>query len=310
MKRRALGKTSLEVSSIALGTVEIALDYGIPADEGHRKPEEAEAIRFLQQSVDAGVNFIDTARAYGNSEDLIGKALRGRRGEVVLATKLAPISVAELSDEESLLWKARASVEDSLRRLQTDHVDVLMLHSAPLKLIQRGGALLRCLRNLQAEGLTRYTGASVYEEAGPAAAECGAFDVIQIGYNALDRSPEIATLPLAKRGGVGVVARSVLLKGVLTQRYGLLPPELSALKEAARQLESLASEAGLSFVELAYRYVLSEDVVALCGTARLDELNGVIGYAERGPLEADLVQHVRNVAVGERQLLNPANWPF
>lgn len=310
MKRKQLGNTALEVADIALGTVEIALDYGIPSDEGHRKPSTSEAIRFLQEAIDAGVNLIDTAQAYGNSEALIGEALGTRRHEVVLVTKLTPIAASELENEGALQAKVRTSIQESLQRLRTDHVDVLMLHSATLELIEKGGMLLHMLRDLQAEGLTHYTGASVYEEAGPAAVGCGAFDVIQIGYNVLDRSPEVAVLPMARQRGVGMVARSVLLKGVLTPRYALLPKELQSLQEAAIRLEALASQAGISLVELAYRYVLSENVLALCGTARMEELNSVIEYAKRGPLDGELLSQIRQIQVSEGQLLNPANWPF
>ncbi len=295
---------------IALGTVEIGMDYGIPSDAGHRRPEAAEAIRFLNNALDLGVTFIDTARVYGNSEELIGEALETRRAEYVLTTKLEPIRLEDLDDDAALRAKVRGSVQESLRRLRTDYIDVLMIHSASRELIARGGNLREMLRELQSEGVARSIGASVYEDAGLTAVECGGFDVVQIGYNALDRSAETAMLPEAEARGIRVVARSVLLKGALTPRYRSLPVELADLQRAAGELDALAHAAGVTLVELAYRYLLSENVLALCGTARVEELREVVTFAERGPLDAALVAEIRRVEVVDRRMLNPGNWPF
>ena len=310
MTVKALGSTSLNCSAIALGTVEIGMDYGIPSDMRSQRPDEAAATRFLNDALDLGVNFIDTAQVYGRSEELIGEALKGRRREYLLATKLTPIGAVDLNDSRLLREKVRASVANSLRLLKTDYVDVIMLHSATLAVIERAEMVLPFLRELREEGIARYIGASVYEDAGVAAVACGGFDIVQIGYSALDRSPEQAMLPLAKKRGVGVVARSVLLKGALTPRHTSLPEELLAIREAAGQLDLLARQAGISLVELAYRYVLSEDVLPLCGTAHLGELKQVFDYGQRGPLSDDLVAVIRGVQVSDRRLLHPGNWPF
>lgn len=305
---RRFGGTGLTVSDVALGTVEIGLDYGLPGDVRGKRPEESEAIRFLGEALDLGVTFIDTARVYGNSEELIGRALGHRRSEYVLATKLTPIGLADLN-QPSLREKIRQSVRESLRNLRTDWVDVLMIHSAPIEVIQSDEQLMGVLRELQREGLARFLGASVYEEAGPAALRRGGFDCIQIAYNALDRAPETETLSLAAQTGTGIVVRSVLLKGVITDRHVDLPPGLSALKQAAAELDKLANQAGLTLPELAYRYVLGSDVVALCGTAHIEELKAAVRSAELGPLSADLIAHIRAIEVAEPALLNPARWP-
>ena len=310
MTVKALGNTSLNCSAIALGTVEIGMDYGIPSGTSSLRPDEAAAARFLNEAVDLGVNFIDTAQVYGRSEELIGEALKGRRHEYLLATKLVPIGPADLDDESLLRSKVRGSVASSLRLLQTDYVDVIMLHSATLAVIERSETVLPFLRELREEGRARYIGASVYEDAGAAAVACGGFDIVQIGYSALDRSPEQAMLPLAKKRGVGVVARSVLLKGALTPRHTSLPEELLPIREAAGQLDLLARQAGITLVELAYRYVLSKAVVPLCGTAHIGELKEVFDYGQRGPLSDDLVAAIRGVQVADRRLLHPGNWPF
>ena len=307
MKLRRLGNTQLLVSEIALGTVELGLDYGIPADGSHLRPPESEAIRLLNHALDLGINFIDTARAYGNSEELIGKALHHRRGEYLLATKLCPLQAADL-DAPDLSGRIRASVEKSLRMLQTDCIDLLMIHSAPIEVIERAGAILETLQTIQQAGHVRYVGASVYGDAGFAAVQRGGFDCLQIAYNALDRVAEKELLPAAASRGVGIVARSVLLKGAITSRYRDLPRSLQALKEAVQALEALARAAGMSLPEVAFRYVLGSGVVALCGTARSEELQAAVEYASRGPLAPDLRREIAKIEIAEPLWLNPGNW--
>jgi 1-deoxyxylulose-5-phosphate synthase len=302
-----LGNTRLRASQIALGTVELGLDYGIPADGGHLRPTEPEAIRLLNHALDLGINFIDTARAYGNSEELIGKALQHRRGEYLLATKLCPLQARDL-DEPDLYQRIRASVARSLRMLQTDRIDLLMIHSAPIELIARVDPILETLHAMQRAGHVRYVGASVYGEAGSAALEHGGFDCLQIAYNALDRVSETGLLAAAATKGVGIVARSVLLKGALTSRYRDLPQSLRALKQAVEALEALAQAAGLSLPELAFRYVLGSEVIALCGTARSEELEAAVEYANRGPLAPDLKNEITKIELAEQKWLNPGNW--
>lgn len=307
MQLRPLGDTQLLASQIALGTVELGLDYGIPADGSHLRPSEAEAVRLLHHALDLGINFIDTARAYGNSEELIGKALHHRRAEYLLATKLCSLQAEDL-DLPDLDERIRTSVENSLRMLQTDCIDLLMLHSAPIEVIERADPILATLQSMQQAGHVRYVGASVYGEAGDVALAHGGFDCLQIAFNALNRVAENGLLPAAASKGVGIVVRSVLLKGALTSRYRDLPQSLQALKQAVEALDSLAQAAGLSLPELAFRYVLGSEVIALCGTARSEELEAAVAYANRGPLPPDLKNEITKIELAEQKWLNPGNW--
>jgi aryl-alcohol dehydrogenase-like predicted oxidoreductase len=307
MKLRRLGGTNLQASEIALGTVELGLDYGIPGHGEHTRPSEPEAIRLLNEALDLGVTFIDTARIYGNSEEIIGKALKYRRGEYILATKIGPFDACDLESPtlRDRVWK---SVETSMRMLETDYVDLLMIHSASVEVIRKADELLETLHAMQQQGKVRYVGASVYEEAGPEALRRDEFQCLQVPYNALDRLAEKTILPAASEEGVGIVARSVLLKGAITSRYRELPDDLSELKAAAASLERLADASGMSLPEMAFRYVLSSDLIALCGTARREELRSAIQAANRGPLDAELIAQIQKVVVVDRRLLNPGNW--
>jgi aryl-alcohol dehydrogenase-like predicted oxidoreductase len=307
MRLLPLGSTNLLVSEIGFGAVEIGMDYGIPTRDKPNMPAAADSARLLNEALDLGVNFIDTARIYGKSEAIIGEALCHRRDEYILSTKIIPLGWSDLKASD-LYARVHESIGTSLRALKTDHVDLLLLHSAPVELLRDMDQLQEILEELKRKGYCRFVGASVYEDGRLEALGRDGLNCLQIAYNALDRSAEEDLLPRALKNGVGIVARSVLLKGAITWRYRELPDDLSELRAAAASLERLAAEAGMSLPEMAFRYVLSSGVVGLCGTAHLEELQATISYADHGPLGTDLIKEIRKVGVVDRRLLNPGNW--
>lgn len=310
MRYRKLGRTGFEVSEISLGTVEIGMAYGIAENGAASPPDEAAAGRLLHRALDLGINFIDTARAYGESEGIIGRALRGRRKEFYLASKVvAPPK--DTATPAAVRDRVRESVQESLHQLQTDVIDMVMIHSAPLDVIQSGD-VLEVLQDYKQKGVIRATGASVYgEEAALAAIATGACDCLQIAYSVLDRRPESQVVGAAAQADVGLVARSVLLKGALTDRCRHLPDALAGLKEAVGRMQALADRAGMSLPELAYRYVLSQDSpqTALVGTGSIPELEQAVGFASRGPLSSEQMSAIHAIAMPSADDLNPGTWP-
>lgn len=309
MRYRRLGRTGLFVSEISLGTVELGLNYGIPVGSEHLRPTEAEAARLLNRALDLGINFIDTARAYGTSEEVIGRALKTRRHEFFLCSKVKspPADVRG----EALVRHVRASIAESLRALQTDYLDVLKIHSTTVEEIRRGEMIAAMLDAVQA-GHVRFVGASTYGEEAPLLALAdGRYDCLQIAYSAVDRRLEARVLPLAQQKDVGIVVRSVLLRGALTHRYTLLPAQLGPLKDAIARLDALRGAETASLPELSYRYVLAHEAVStvLVGTARLSELEEVVSFATRPPLSAKLVAAIRQVVLEDDAQLNPSKWP-
>ena len=310
MKYRQLGRTGLRVSEIGLGTVELGLDYGVPVDGEHLRPPEEQAAHLLNRALDLGVNFIDTARAYGASEEIIGRALKGRRGEYILASKLAPIREEGQSDQE-LREQVKASIAESLRVLQTDVIDLLQLHHTPVDVV-KSGRVLAAAREAQRSGAVRFIGASTYGEEAPLAVlESGGYDTLQVAYNLADRTLEEKVLQLAQQQGVGIIVRSVLLRGVLTHRYTYLPNQLADLKSAIARLNSLVGAEAGSLPEMAYRFVLANPAVstALVGTARIEELEAALAFADKGCLPPALVSAIREINVSDRSQLIPSNWP-
>jgi aryl-alcohol dehydrogenase-like predicted oxidoreductase len=298
------------VSEIGLGTVELGLDYGVPVEGEHLRPGEHEAAALLNYALDQGVNFLDTARAYGTSEEIIGRALKTRRSEYVLATKLAAIKDEGLSDSE-LRTQVRQSIADSLRNLQTDVIDLLQIHHAPIDVIERG-RVVEAMLEAQKAGDVRFVGASTYGEAAALAVlSDGRYDTLQVAYNAVDRELEKRVLPSAHEKGVGVILRSVLLRGVLTHRYVYIPDELKELRGAIEQVNSLVGTQAQSLPEMAYRYVLSNPAVsvALVGTARREELTEGLGFVTGGALSPDLLDRIRSVPLTDPAQANPGTWP-
>lgn len=310
MKYRQLGRTGFTVSEISLGTVEIGMPYGIAENGSVPLPDEAASARFLNAALDLGVNFIDTARAYGESEAIIGRALRSRRQEFILASKvLSPhgedLPAAEVRDLTA------DSVSESLRLLQTDQIDLMMVHCRATEVLPNE-TVFETLAKLKHSGGILKIGASVYgEEAAVAAIEHGGYDCLQIAYSILDRRLESRVVGLAQQKGVGLVARSVLLKGALTYRYRYLPAALSSLKAAVQRMEVLAELHRMTLPELAYRYVVSQPVpeTALVGSASISELTQAIGFAALGPLSGNQIAGIQSIPMPEAVDLNPGNWP-
>ena len=310
MNYRRLGRTDLQVSEISLGTVELGMDYGIPVQGEQRRPSEADAVRTLNCALDLGINLIDTARAYEESEAIIGRALKSRRNEYILATKVTTLSWESYTGRE-LREQVEASITESLRVLQTDIIDLLYIHNATPELIQHG-EIVEIMQRAREAGYARFIGTTTYGEAAPLAVlEDGRFDCIQVAYNLLDRQFEERVLPLAQANDIGVVIRSVLLKGALTYRYAHLPEELRELREAVNKVNSLRSEQNSSLPELAYRFVLAHPAVstALVGTGRVHELEEIVSLAGRDPLPLELLSDIREISVSPDQL-NPGTWPF
>jgi aryl-alcohol dehydrogenase-like predicted oxidoreductase len=298
MRRKTLGRTNLEISELSLGTVELGLDYGI---DGTR-PSEDEACKLLHYALDRGINLIDTARAYGDAERIIGGALADRRHEYVLISKILP--------QPGQSAAVRSQVETSLATLRTDRVDVMMIHCRAEQTAPDSETFEE-LDKLRQQGKLRFIGSSVYgPEAAMAALNCGWFDCIEVGYSALDRRIETGVLALAESKGIGMIARSVLLKGSLSERYLLLPEALYSLKDCIRRLAQLAGSPS-RLPELAYRYACGGPLPhsALIGTASRAEIDACIGYLERGPLSPEEIRAIQSIHLEDERWLNPGNWP-
>ena len=211
MKYRILGRTGLQVSAVGLGTMVHAGHFGAMDDR--------ESLSAIETALEQGVNFIDTSDAYGAgySETLLGQALRGRRDRVILATKGGNVMVGPDRGKRNFSPEYISRVMDeSLKRLQTDYVDLYQLHNPTVDVIEQGEVWDILARAKQA-GKIRHYGVSIntFDE-GIAAVNNGRSDTVQLEYNLLAQEPAEKIFPLAQRANVGIIARVPLRRGVLT----------------------------------------------------------------------------------------------
>ena len=303
MEYRSLGHTGLDVSVIGLGALEVGRPWGIRGDgDTGQPPSETEAVEFLNHVVDSGVNFIDTAAAYWASEERIGKALSSRRDEVILATKWG-----EWCDESgsvydyspAAMWKF---LEESLRRLRTDVIDVYQIHSAPLEVILKGDALAE-MQKARDQGKVRFLGCSCGELEALAAIQCGGFDTIQVSYSLLDLTVEERVLPAALSASVGVIVKDGLAAGLLTQKVHRLGEDHAELKRRVEVFRDLAGAWGMSLPEMALRFVRANPAVStiIVGTRSRIHLAEDLRAAEGAPLSGEQMAALRRYLSGPSQ---------
>jgi aryl-alcohol dehydrogenase-like predicted oxidoreductase len=288
MRYRTLGRTGIKVSPYALG----AMMFG-----AFGNPDHDDAIRIIHKALDAGINFVDTADAYsqGESEQIVGKALKGRRDNVVLATKLhLPMGDDPNQRGNSRRWIMTA-VEQSLRRLQTDHIDLYQIHRPdPDTDIEE---TLSALSDLVHSGKVRAIGSSTMPASDIVEAQWVAerrglqrFRTEQPTYSILNRGIETEVLPVAERYGMGVLVWSPLAKGMLTGR--IRKGQQTDLRRAAiftsfrderrldtvEQIIPLADEAGLAMTHLAMAFAIAHPGVtsAIIGPRTMEQLDDLL----------------------------------
>lgn len=222
------GKTGLEVSVLGFGGAELGFDDGVT---------DQQVAALLHPAIEAGLNVIDTASAYLASEQLLGRALVGRRDKVHLFTKCGATDGFSRSD-----WSARgirSQLEQSLRALKTDRVELLQLHSCGIDTLERGEAL-DTLEALKREGKTRFIGYSGDGDAAVWAVKCGRFDALQTSINVADQLVLEQALPLAAKASMGVIAKRPVAN--VAWRHGDGGPEDGYHSSYWRRLRTLDFE--------------------------------------------------------------------
>ena len=204
METKTLGNTGLQVTRLGFGLAEIE------RQERHGG-DVSDAARVLETALDGGINFLDTAACYAGTEELIGRTVAHRRDEYVLATKCGHV----VGDTTAEAWSAEViehSIDRSLRRMKTDRVDILQLHSPKLDVLQNGEAVDAIVRAREA-GKTRFLGFSGDNEPAQWAIESGIFDTLQTSFNLVDQYARNGLLADARDRGMGVIVKRPVAKG-------------------------------------------------------------------------------------------------
>jgi len=304
MQTRQLGRSDLHLTLVGLGTWAI----GGPWDWGWGPQSDADSIATIQRALGEGVNWIDTAPAYGlgHAETIVGRAIRGRRGEVIVATKCGLVWDDRASGRVSARLTAasvRAECEASLRRLGVDTIDLYQVHwpNPDTQIEESWGEIARLIE----EGLVRYGGVSNFSPAQVRRAQAiHPVTSHQPPYSLINRSIERELLPFCRAEEIGVVAYSPMQAGLLTGKFdraaiaalaaddwrrkgsSFREPALSANLALVEGLRPIAARAGCSLAQLAIAWVLRDAQVtsAIVGARRPDQ---IVQTAAAGDLALD-----------------------
>lgn len=318
MNYRTLGKTGLQVSELSMGGLFVASRFSTGNEEARRAVQRALAL---------GVNFVDTAPTYLDSEEVLGYALADTTQPYYLSTKLSGRPQPFNPQDKAGL---RQLFEESLQRLGRDRVDILMIHE-PDRPGQYDwftdherfhGPVCELLDELKSEGLIRFTGlggTTAYEL--PHIINTGQYDVVltAFNYSLLWQEALREVIPAAKQQGMGIIVGSPLQQGALAQRYDeevnhgarwLSSPR----REQYKRLYALLDEIDLPLPELGLRFVLSNPDIStvLMGARSVEEVEANVWAAEKGPLPADLLARIQEIAamVPFRPFEEPFSLPF
>lgn len=301
MNHRTLGRTGLQIGELALGGLFVSSLGGVTADQARET---------VRTAVAGGIDYIDTAPSYADSEAVLGHALKGIDQPLILSTKLGGRPQPFDQRDKSAL---KRSVEESLRLLGRDHVDILYIHEPdrPAQFdwwtdpVRYHGPVIEALADLKQAGLIRFTGlggTTAYEMV--RIVETGQFDVLltAFNYSLLWREAERYLLPAAVRQNMGIVVGSPLQQGWLARRWS--DDQLNARwlslprREQLQALYRLAESAGLALPEMALRFVISNPSIscALAGARSAQEVQDNIAAVEKGPLPADILKEIDQIA--------------
>ncbi len=311
MNKRVLGRSGIDVSELAFGGAPIGMPYGIGVGSEKDMMPESEATELLRVALDRGINFYDAAREYGRCEVLIGRAFKGRRHELVLSTKCKGVLDAEkrLKSPAEIASTVRDSLHESLTELQTDYVDMYMVHDPGIHVIESED-IAKAFCQQKEQGKARAIGVSTYSvEESKRAIATGVWDVIQLAFNLMDqRQGEVFSL--AKASDIGIVVRSVLLKGVLTDKGEDLHSKLEPVKRHREKYKHLLTEDILTLYELALRFALSKVEVSsvLLGIDRMEYLTKAIETVKAGALDEMTLARISELAYLEPEFLDLPEW--
>jgi aryl-alcohol dehydrogenase-like predicted oxidoreductase len=312
MDYRRLGKTGLNVSRLSLGTAELGLDYGIRQSGKSNLMTKKEALGILRYALDNGINFFDTAPVYGRSEALLGEVI-GKQKDCYIATKVPIFSSGRrLLTGKTLEQKLDNSINRSLRTLKRQTLDIVQIHNATVETMKQDAVTGILLKNQQS-GKIRFVGVSVYgEENALFAMKMGCFDIIQVAYSLLDQRMAKDIFPIAKELGVGIINRSVLLKGALTPRAKWLPDKLLSLRQASEKIIKNFAISWDTLPQLACRFCLSCKFIhtVLIGTKNKKEIKDAINAYSDGPLGNKELEIAKGLGLDDEKLLNPYYWPM
>ena len=284
MERRQLGKTDMQVSVLGFGGSEI----------GYENASRETVAKLLNSALDAGLNVIDTAECYEGSEELIGATVGNRRNDYYLFTKCG--HPRGIGSEDWSIPSLLESIERSLERLQTDHIDLIQLHGCSESILRKGD-VISALQTAQEKGYSRYIGYSGDSVAAKYAVESGAFDTLQTSINIADQEALDLTLPLARERQVGVIAKRPIANAAWKEEHKPIESYHHVYWDRLQKLQYDFIRAGPLEKSIAHalRFTLSVPGVhtAIVGTSNPGRWSQNAKMIETGSLSGDEFNAIR-----------------
>jgi aryl-alcohol dehydrogenase-like predicted oxidoreductase len=280
MEKRKFGKTGLEVSVLGFGAMHI----------GSPKVDDATADKMLNEVLDLGINLIDTARAYGESERRIGQFISHRRSEFILSTKVG----YDVQWQPDWTYEAVVGgIDQALKLMKTETIDIVHLHSCPLEVLEKGD-VIRGLEKQKKEGKVLLIAYSGENEALKYAVASGFFDSIQVSVNICDQRIIDDPLPEAVRQGMGVIAKRPIANAPWRHDS---PPVGHYSEEYWHRLKKMKiGTFGMGWLDLSLRFAAFTNGISTCiaGTSNSGHLKENLRALEKGPLDQAIVKHIRS----------------
>jgi aryl-alcohol dehydrogenase-like predicted oxidoreductase len=297
LETRALGRTGADVTVLGYGAMELRGGPWSPVID------DQEAGRLLNAVLDAGITLIDTSIDYGTSEELIGRYLAGRRDEYFLATKCGcllepPAGARPPFPHDYSAANVQAGLEQSLRRLRTDRLDLVQVHMSPSRDQLTADKTVETLQSLRDEGKIRFIGMSGILPNLPDQIAMGVFDVFQIPYSAVQREHE-GLITAAAEAGAGTLIRGGAARGAPAQDKGWRRGPLGLPEgEGQRRWETSGVEdllGDMTSLEFVLRFTLSHPDLSttIVGTSSMQHLRSNLAIAEKGPLPPEVYEEAK-----------------
>ena len=298
----------ISLSEMMLGTVQFGMPYGIANQTG--QPKYRDVVAIVDAAVTGGVNCFDTAAAYGQSEEILGRALKELSigHKVAVVTKVRPLTTEELSSTRLAESAIQASIELSLQRLQLDCLPIVLFHR------ECDAKFPGVLEKLRDEGKLRHFGVSCGNIPGPAAdfVSEGRASALQIPANIVDhRHFRSGIMQDSASRNVAIFIRSVYLQGLLAMAEEAIPDKLRGILPERQRLTSIAEDSGLSLTELALRYILSLPGITsvLTGVETPEQVEQNLLTFSRGRLPEDILSAIHQDATKLPEvIITPSMW--
>jgi aryl-alcohol dehydrogenase-like predicted oxidoreductase len=285
METAILGKTGLKVSRLGAGLAEMGSLANVSV-----------AGRLLDSALDGGINFLDTAACYGNSEEWIGQTISHRRQEYILATKAGHV-VEGYEGEEWTAQTVLDSIERSLKRMRTDYLDLVQLHSCGVEVLEQG-EVIQALLDARQGGKVRFIGYSGDGEAAKWAIESGQFDTLQTTFNLIDQSARLERIPAARVKGMGIIAKRPIADAAWEAAVSSDRVREGYRQSAQKMIEmGPIPQAPRDPILLALGFVLAHEEVdtAIVGTRNPDHMKTNIELVEKElPILQEVVEELHH----------------